>query len=209
MAKAMATATAIHPASNGAKEEVEYQIPYRATVTIKGVCPILFHAWNNEAVAEKAAAAKNSKAKKTDNVESYLYRTDGGNIGIRGNALHGAIVNAGRYKQDPRSPRKSAMDLLKAGIIPLTIVADTGVKTWDYIDRSRVVVQRNAVTRERPALREGWEATFELLVNIPEYISPSFLLELLTSSGRLVGLYDHRPTYGRFQVTCFEHSELS
>lgn len=200
----MVEATAIRPATNGAKEYIAYEWPYRATATIQGVAPILFHAWNNEAVEEKSKAAKNSKARKTDNVESYVYRCDNGNLGIKGEALHRAIIEAGRYRQDPRSPRKSAMDLLKAGVIPLTILADTGVQTWDYIDRSRVVVQRSAITRERPALSAGWKATFEFLVNTPEYIAPAFLLDLLTQAGRLVGLGDHRPTYGRFQVVHFE-----
>lgn len=200
--------TSIHPASNGAKVEIEYTVPYKATVTLQGVCPILFHAWNNEAVEAKSKAAKNSKAKKTDNLESYIYRCPNGNIGIKGNALHGAIIEAGRYRQDPRSPRKSSRDLLKAGVIALTPVADLGVDNWDYIDRQRVTVQRAAITRERPALREGWKATFELMVSTPEYISPGFLYELISSAGRLCGLYDYRPTYGRFNITSFETSDL-
>lgn len=196
--------TSIQPTSNGAKVEVEYQLPYRVSVTVMGTAPILFHGWNNEAVEAKAGARKNSKAKKTDNLESYIYRCDNGNIGIRGDAMRAAIVAAGRYMQDPRSPRKSAMDMLKAAIIPLTITADTGCANWDYIDRQRVVVQRAAITRERPALRAGWQATFELMVNLPEYLSPSMLNELIAQAGRLCGLYDFRPTYGRFQVVNFE-----
>lgn len=197
-------ATAIKPSSNGAQEEIAYQQPYRVIVTIVGVADILFHAWNNEAVAGKANAAKNSKAKKTDNLESYVYRTPGGNIGIKGESLHRAIIEVGRYRQDPRSPRKSAMDLLKAGLVPLTPLADTGVKAWDYVDRARVVVQRNAITRERPALRAGWTASFEFLVTTPEYLSPAFVHELIAQAGRLQGLGDHRPSYGRFQVRHFE-----
>jgi hypothetical protein len=96
------------------------------------------------------------------------------------------------------------MDLLKAAVIPLTSIASTGVKTWDFIDRRRVVVQRNAIMRERPALREGWEATFELLVNSPEYVPPTMLHDLIMQGGRLVGFGDFRPTYGRYQVTHFE-----
>ena len=196
--------TAIRPTSNGAKEDIEYQEPYRVTVTLRGIAPILFHAWNNEAVEERSKAAKGSKAKKTDNVESYVYRTDRGTIGIKGDAIHAAIVAAGKFRQDPRSPRKSMSDLLKAAVIPLTLLGDTGAKTWDYVDRSRVRVQQNAITRERPALREGWTVTFELLVTVPEYVTPPVLHELLTQAGRLCGLYDHRPTYGRFQVDHFE-----
>lgn len=196
--------TELRPTSNGAKEIVEYEWPYIATVKLHGIAPILFHAWNTEAVEEKAKAAKNSKAKKTDAIESYVYRDSDGTLAIPGVYLHGAIVNAGRYRQDPRSPRKSAMDLLKAAIVPITTFASLGVKEWDFVDRRRVVIQRSAITRERPALREGWEASFDLLVNSPEYVSPNFLLDLITQAGKLVGLADFRPTYGRFAVVHFE-----
>jgi hypothetical protein len=191
------------PVSNGGAETIAGTIPYRVRVAIRGSADILFHAWNNEAVAEKGAAAKGSRAKKSDNVESYVYRCPNGNIGIPGEYLRMALINTARYQQDPRSPRKSAMDLFKAGVVSLTPVADTGAKAWDYLDRRRVVVQRNAITRERPALREGWEATFELLVTLPEYISPTLLLETIQQCGRINGLADFRPTYGRFAVTGF------
>lgn len=198
--------TAIAPVSNGAKEIIETGLPYSVRVTIEGVAPYLFHAWNNEAVRAKGSAAKGSKAKKSDDLESYVYRTDKGTLGMRGVALHRAICEMGRFHQDPRSPRKSAVDLLKAAVVPTTILADTGAKTWDYVDRQRVVIQRSAVTRERPALKEGWRVTFDLLVNVPEYVSPHWLHELLIQAGRLNGIGDFRPTYGRFQVTEFKVS---
>jgi hypothetical protein len=43
---------------------------------------------------------------------------------------------------------------------------------------------------------------FEVL--LPEYISPSFLNETVQAAGRLVGVGDFRPTFGRFQVTKFK-----
>lgn len=190
------------PITNGA--EADISLPYIARVSIEGVSPILFHRWANEAVAEKAAAAKNSRAKKSDNLESYVYRADNGHIGIPGEYLRGSIINAARFRQDPRSPRKSAMDLYRAGVISLTDLADTGTADPDYIDRRRVTVQRAGITRERPALRAGWTATFDLLVQVPEYIPPATLLEVIGQAGRLIGIADFRPSYGRFQVTGYE-----
>lgn len=195
--------------SNDAAPMIELSIPYIAHVEITGVAAILFHRWSNEAVAEKAAAAKNSKAKKSDNIESYLYRTDKGTIGIPGEYLRRAIVTAAKFRQDPRSPRKSAMDLYQASIISLTDIADTGAKEPDYIDRRRVTVQRSGVTRERPALRAGWKATFDLMCQSPEYISPQDLLDTIQHAGRLVGIADFRPSFGRFQVTHFSVTEAA
>lgn len=190
--------------SNGAVTQIEYGIPYVAHVEVQGVAPILFHAWNVESVDEKARAAKGSKAKKTDDVESYVYRNSIGEICVPGDYFRGTLVTAARYRQDPRSPRKSAMDLVKAGIAPLTDLCSFGVKEWDYLDKRRVTVQRAGITRTRPALREGWRTEVDLAVLVPEYIQPDFLYDLLTLAGKLAGLADFRPTYGRFQVRKFE-----
>jgi hypothetical protein len=118
--------------------------------------------------------------------------------------LRGAIVAAAKFHQDPRSPRKSAMDLFKAGVVSLTDLASLGVKEWDYEDRRRVVIQRNGVTRVRPALRKGWSASVDLMVTTPEYIAPDFLQQVITKAGLLVGVGDFRPTYGRFGMVGFE-----
>lgn len=190
--------------TNDGEQDIVSAIPYVAQVTLKGVASLLFHRWSNEAVAEKSKAAKGSAAKKSDNIESYVYRDAKGDICLPGEYLRMAIITAAKYRQDPRSPRKSAMDLYKAAVVSLTELASLGKGNWDYLDARRVVIQRNAITRTRPAFLPGWEATFEIQVLLPEYISPADLLDVLTQAGRLVGLADFRPTYGRFQVVNFE-----
>lgn len=191
--------------SNGAEELIAVTAPYRFAATVSGDAPLLFHSWNIEAIAEKAAAKKGSAAKKSDDVESYVYRTDAGHLGIPGANFQACLREAGRYVPDPRSPRKSAMDLIRAGIVPLDIVAPFhGEKaTWDYEDRRRVTVQRAGVTRTRPAMNTGWEITFTMLVTTPEYLSPELVRQIIGQAGRTVGLCDFRPTYGRFSVTRF------
>ena len=190
--------------SNGGAETIEMSEPYIATVTIQGTSDILFHCWNAEAVDEKGAAAKGSKAKKTDNIESYIVRNDDGEICLPGEYLRGSVIHAAKFRQDPRSPRKSAMDLFKAGVVNLSPLASLGKTTWDYEDRRRVVIQRAGINRTRPAFKAGWRASVDLLVTLPEYISPMTLNEVIGVAGRLVGVADFRPTYGRFQVVSFE-----
>lgn len=193
--------------SNGAESGIEMQQPYRAEVTIQGVAPILFHAWNVESVEGKAKASKGSKEKKSDDVESYIYRNEKKEICIPGEYLRGAIIGASKFQQDPRSPRKSAADLFKAAIVSLTHLASLGAKDWDYLDRRRVTIQRNAITRSRPAMREGWKATFIIQVNLPEYIGPDLLNATIQQAGKLIGLADFRPSFGRFLVTHFKQLE--
>jgi hypothetical protein len=183
--------------------------PFSVQVTIEGVADLLLHRWSSEAVAEKAAAAKNSRAKKTDDLESYVARDEDGRICLPATYLKASIRDAGRFHADPRSPRKSALDLLKAAVIvgpvlsPI-LVGGEPVTTWSYVDRQRVVIQRSAVTRERPAFRVGWRVTFEVTSLLPEYVNRAFLLRLLGDAGRFVGLADFRPTYGRYVVVGWE-----
>jgi hypothetical protein len=190
--------------TNGAAEGIEFSSPYLAMVKIEGCADILFHRWNVEGVDEKAKAAKGSKAKKTDDVESYVYRMDNGNLGIPGEYLRQSMIHAAKFKQDPRSPRKSAMDLFKAGIVCLTQLSDLGTDKWDYEDRRRVLIQRNGINRTRPAMKVGWRAEFEFMINLPEYITPQLFQAVLNDAGRLVGVGDFRPTYGRFNTVKFD-----
>lgn len=194
--------------TNGAAVDIELELPYVVEFTIEGVSAILFHAWNNEAVAEKAVAKKGSAAKKSDNVESYVYRTDKGEIALPGVYVHSSMQYAAKFKQDPRSPRKSAFDLFKAAVSPLTEYATLGSAKWDYLDERRVLVQRNAIMRQRPAFNAGWKAQMQFVVNLPEYVSPTFFQEVLTLAGRAIGVGDFRPTYGRFQIVQFELLDL-
>lgn len=190
--------------TNGAETGIQTQMPYRVLVQIEGVCPILFHRWNCESVAAKSAAKKGSAERKTDDVENYVYRNEKGELCIPGEYLRGSIIHAAKFQQDPRSPRKSAMDLFKAAIISLTDLSSLGVKDWDYMDQRRVVVQRSGITRNRPAMKTGWKASFILMVNLPEYVDQKLLNSTIQAAGKLIGLADFRPTYGRFNVTQFE-----
>lgn len=190
--------------TNGGAETIEASMPYRVAFQLTGTADLLFHRWNSEAVDEKAKAAKNSKAKKSDNIESYVYRNDDGELCIPGEYVRQSIIMAAKFRQDPRSPRKSAMDLYKAGVVPLTILASVGKMKWDYEDTRRVVIQRSGVNRTRPALKQGWKAAFEFLILTPEYIAPMELHAVLTQAGVLVGIADFRPTFGRFGITSFE-----
>lgn len=202
--------TAIAPVTNLAEFTLAASEPYRVSLTLQGTATLLFHRWNCEAVEAKSKAAKGSAAKKTDDIESYVYRNDAGELCLPGEYLRQSIAGpagAAKFRQDPRSPRKSALDLYKAGVVSLTELATLGAKAWDFIDQRRVTVQRAGVTRMRPAMLAGWRATFELQVLLPEYIPPMDLLDVVTRAGQLVGLADFRPTYGRFGVVAFTIEE--
>ncbi|MDE2103573.1 MAG: hypothetical protein KGL39_40410 [Patescibacteria group bacterium] len=200
--------TALGSVSNDAKLDIELQTPYMVEAKIEGTAAMLFHRWSCEAVEEKANAAKGSKSKKTDNIESYMYRDEKGDLAIPSEYLRQAIIHAAKFKQDPRSPRKSAMDLFKAGIATIGELCSLGVKEPDYLDRRRAVIQKNAITRIRPAMLPGWKCEVSFQILLPEYISPQLMNDTLQYAGRIVGIGDFRPSFGRFQVTGFKVIEL-
>lgn len=200
----MAATEVIGSVSNDGALTINTEQPYIATVTIEGTAPLLFHRWSVDGIAAKAKAAKGSNAKKEDDVENYIYRNAEGIICLPSEYVRMSLIGAAKFRQDPRSPRKSAMDLFKAGVIGLDELCPLGSTKWDFIDRRRVMIQRNGITRQRPGMNPGWKATVPLMVNLPEYIQPTFLNEVLQMAGRLIGVGDFRPTFGRFAVTRFD-----
>lgn len=203
---------ALNGVSNDGEAIIDLTRPYQATVRIEGTAALLCHRWSDESVAAKAKAAKGSAAKKTDDIASYVYRTPDGNVGLAGTQLFGSIAGpqgAAKFRQDPRSPRKSALDLFRAAVVVLDDVSPLmrdgqPCATWDYLDSRRVMVQRAGITRVRPAFMPGWTCEFNLMVNLPAYVPPTLLLEVIVDAGRLCGVGDFRPSFGRFAVTSFE-----
>lgn len=196
--------TVLDPVSNDAESVLATGQPYAVTADVVGTSPFLFHRWSVEGVKAKGEAAKGSKAKKSDDLESYVYRNPQKLLAIPTEYFRMAVINAAKFRQDPRSPRKSAMDLFKAGVAGVEEYCSLGVAEWDYVDMRRVMVQRNGITRHRPAMLTGWKTQVLLQVLLPEYVNPEMLNEVLQSAGRLIGVGDFRPTYGRFQVVRFE-----
>jgi len=205
--------TEIGPVDNSAKGLIAFGEPYMVRAILVGVADILFHRWSVEGVEAKGRAAKGSKAKRSDDLESYVWRDDLGRLCVPGEYVRQSVINAAKFRQDPRSPRKSAMDLYKAGVVSLTHLApvnangtplDAKPQAWDYEHRCRVTVQRNGITRTRPAMKAGWTITCDFLINLPEYVAPDALHDVLVNAGRLIGLADFRPSYGRFAVKSFE-----
>lgn len=193
--------------TNGGKTFIEQGLPYAINIKVEGASDLLFHRWNCEAVDAKSKAAKNSKMKKEDDVESYVWRNMDGEVCIPGEYFRQSLIHAAKFKQDPRSPRKSAMDLFKAGVVSTTPLASLGVTDWDYLDTRRVTVQKAGINRTRPAMRQGWEVELSFQILTPEYIDPTLFHEVFSTAGRLIGVGDFRPTYGRFFITKYDLSQ--
>ena len=221
-AASKSTANGLNAPSNGAKTIIESDLPITLRVTIEGVSGILFHRWDCDAVEEKSKAKKGSATKKTDNVESYLYRVEQGNpksaIAVPGEYLRQALIGASKNFRDPSSKgNASLMGKAKASLImatelsPLYRIDDGGkrIEVVDYVeDRRRVTIQKAAITRVRPMVPEGWRADFLVTSLLPEYIDANLIAELAGMAGKFVGLADFRPTFGRFRVVSCDVERL-
>jgi len=68
-----------------------------------------------------------------------------------------------------------------------------------FILRVPVTVNRNKVMRTRPIFRD-WAIDFEVNY-LKDMFDESQIVDFLTIAGRIIGLSDWRPKYGRFEVT--------
>ncbi len=182
------------------------EAPFTLSVEITGTAPILFHRYDPDSVERKGNAKKGDKLKKTDDIQSYVYRDENGYLGVDASVIHGTLVNAAKRFKDPSNNRASCMEITKAGLIisPATPLFDPKTREWEMEDRRGVSVQRNRVTRVRPAMRAGWRLRFEVTSILPTLLTEERIQELLTTAGTLVGLCDYRPVFGRFRVTKVE-----
>lgn len=194
----------VNKPTNGAKKVIELSEPYMVSVTFQGTSDMLFHAYNPESVKAKGEARKGSAAKKTDDLESYVWRDEKNHLSIPGEYFRMSCIGAAKFKQDPRSPRKSAMDLFKAGVVVLTSRCSLGKTKWDYEDKRGVKINMARVTRIRPAINSGWQCTCEFLLQLPEYIDLDLFIDTLSQAGKLCGVGDYRPSYGRFAIKNYE-----
>lgn len=190
---------------------IAFEEPYMVEVKVQGIAPILSHRWDCDSVKIKDEAKKGSKAKKEDDIESYLYRTPEGYVAVSARWVIGALVNAARSLRDPRSPRKNGQDLVRAAIHPPAGVEVYPFlpkrKSYDYLDRQMERVQRQGITRVRPAFLVGWEAAVQVECLCPELLDAPTLGQLFMLSGRVCGWGDKHPTYGRFMVTQYKQVE--
>ena len=90
------------PVSNG-DEPSPSDSEYAIEVSIQGITPMLMHRYDTQAVKDKGAAKKGSKDKKTDNLDSYVYKDDDGYLAVPGEALWACLGEAARRMQDPSS----------------------------------------------------------------------------------------------------------
>jgi hypothetical protein len=103
--------------------------------------------------------------------------------------------------------KKKLGTTFKAGIVisedaRLDIGTNKGTnELWadaNYVDVRAERVMKNAIMRTRPIFR-SWEA--EIVVDyMPDVVNQADIADILHLSGKIIGLCDRRPEFGRFKV---------
>lgn len=186
------------------------------TVTLTGICPMLQH---NGRLANpidehtRTVKALTSKRKKTDDdlidlmiaeARGGCWETHDGLMGLPTAAVWRSIYDAAKAYKMGENIKRALLFADPEYVDPLIIDGETWecdlwVKDSDRIDYRPVKVQARKVMRARPWIPAGWQSThtFELLEDV---IDPREMAPILERAGRLVGVGDWRPTYGRFSV---------
>lgn len=182
------------------------------TVEIEGIAPLLMHSARladplDEAT--KALAKVTSKRKKTDDDHGEVSRLEFlGSLYVSqefGPFIPGQNLEACLFKGASRlklgTALKSAL-LVPQNVNPLIYVgprnADELWKQEQFVHRASVKVGTSRVIRTRPVF-PTWQVVFEGELDT-EVVDQGQFENIAEIAGRLVGLGDWRPRFGRFKV---------
>lgn len=169
-------------------------------VEINGVSPLLMHRF----IGEDKKARKKQVYVPEEIAEKAAYRTDDGKLFLPSTHFKASMVKAStdfKFRG-----KKTYKEYIKAGIIiePNEIILDQQKYT---IHEEPVVINRSRVMSWRPRFNK-WSCNFVMII-IDDMLDALTLKEILISAGRYKGVGDHRPEYGRFEVTTFEKTKGS
>lgn len=178
---------------------------------LTGISPLLMH---NDRLAdpldEFAREMKKitSKKKKTDEDHEALarleflgglYYRDGVYMPLR--CIEATIRDAAkmtkRGKDVQRAITAIGIDEERARFIYAGPKDAEALFNQKFYDRRTVRVQMARNMRTRPKFNTGWQVEFDLAYD-EEIFNEDTVIDVVDTAGRLVGLCDYRPRYGRF-----------
>lgn len=182
------------------------------TVEIEGIAPLLMHSARLADPlddATKALAKVTGKRKKTDDDHFEVSRLEFlGSLYVSqefGPFIPGANLEACLFKGASRTKQGTALKsalLIPQNVNPLIYVgpraADELWKNEQFVHRASVKVGTSRVIRTRPVF-PAWQVVFEGELDT-EVVDQGSLENIVETAGRLVGLGDWRPRFGRFKV---------
>ena len=180
-------------------------------VAIRGFSPLMLH--NGQLVDplnrfSKAMKEITSKRNKTDDDyrrladlewEGSLYLDAEERVVVPGENIEGMLADAGAKHKCRDAVR---MGVICDGLWRLEYDGPTDLDALRadarFRDKRRVPVKQSAVIRCRPIF-VPWALAFTVHF-LPDVLSEDRVIQLLNVGGRIIGLGDYTPKYGRFEV---------
>jgi len=181
------------------------------TATLTGTRPLLLNCdrganpLDPETIAFKMLNAKRGKT--TENYEEVaraqwelsMYKTADGQPGLPGLNFEAAIRKAAMKSKRGKLVQEGVMVLDE-----MTPIIYTGPRNMDALfkvaaDVRAVVVGGKRVMKARPIFRQ-WQLVYTVQFD-PEIVDAENLMEFIATAGRLIGIGDFRPRFGRFTAT--------
>ena len=187
---------------------------YTVKVEIQGIAPLLQHKFP---IPELSALSKGGKKSTgaidyTQEWRDYFYATPEGHIYQPAAHIEAAMAKSATNFKIAGKRGKTYKELFQSSVFVQPDYILHGMDVPDgldefsskplYLDVRSVVVNRARVVRIRPAFGPGWKLAFEIQV-LDNEIQPELLNDVLVYAGRMVGIGDFRPRFGRFLVVLF------
>lgn len=185
----------------------------RFRLTCRGTTPLLMHnARLSNPLDEIAKAMKRVSAKRTKTEEDYeeLARLEhlGGlyfdpDVGpfLPGQNFERCLVDAARITKAGKKIERGVF--VETDVNPVAYDGPRSVddlwKDQNFRHTASVKVQTSRVTRTRPQFRQ-WATEADGVFD-PAIINLDELVEIAATAGRMIGLGDWRPRFGRFEAT--------
>jgi hypothetical protein len=184
------------------------------TVKMTGTHPMLQH---NGRLANpidpytRQLKALTGKRKKTDEdlyeiarveARAGCWETNEGLLGVPTQAVWRCFYDSAKQFKLGTTVKKSLYfdDVTEPLIVDgAKVTCDDYVANFDNVDYRSVKIQTSKTMRARPKIQAGWETTHKLEL-FEDVLDLRDLIPVMESAGRLYGLGDWRPTYGRFTV---------
>lgn len=200
-------------------DDVPRPEPFAIAFTIEGTRDYLFNRYDVPVKGDELKGEKHDPG-----LGAKVHLDAEGHLAHRTVALWNAVVNAGKYRKNPRSARGSYSVILKEGLeiesdgpSPdlLTFMSPEGEPyanwEWEFTARTKNAgAFAGHVTKVRPGIHAGWTLTGRALALLPEYMTPAQLHECFAMAGRFGGIGDGRSGglgFGKFLVRRFEPTD--
>lgn len=166
-------------------------------VVIRGTRPLLMHSTAGMLVP-KSKTVKSSEHDPVEEAKLCLYLNEAKKICVPSMAVLSSMRKAASNHKKAGAGKKTLKDFVFSGIRIEPDMIELDNQNYE-VDIRPVVVMRARIMRARPLFKE-WKLSFEIEIVDEQTWDAGTVREILSYSGKYMGLLDFRPLFGTFEV---------